>query len=486
MLTYAHKLLTIALTMLVVVVAGTFVASLMPIPGNIELKIVKSGSMEPSIPTGALVLIKPASAYGVGNVITFGPDTKTQVPTTHRITAVTAGGEPVYTTKGDANEDADTKTVAHRDVIGKVLLGVPYAGFVLDFARKPLGFALLIGLPALMIMLDELLTIVGEVRKLRRNVHKEKRLRQSLHAKKSSDPLFGGTPRLFSHAGSGSVMQDIRTAVRRAPEPPQHTRQLVMGFIGLVLSGSVIAANIGGTVSYFSDLEHSIGNVFQAGTWGEPNDSLEEFSGNLNCQDFGYPEEEKFEPITAGTTTQTIAGFGDITLEIYPGETVLDWSSTFGIDGVIVKAANGGNFYTYSPESFGDEGLIPPTNPNNNKLFEISHVSFCYDNEIFEPLVINNSHGGPEPAVLGDTTGESASSTASTGEQADPPAEGSVEEGGVTEEPAAPTPDPVPQATPPAPEEPEPAAPAEEPAEAPHESPEPAPAEQETIQEEPQ
>src|SRR3989344_6920771 len=71
----------------VVLLGLLLVTSLIPVPGNIAVKIVQSGSMEPSIKTGGLVIIKPSSEYHIGDVIMFGEDTKTKVPTTHRIVA---------------------------------------------------------------------------------------------------------------------------------------------------------------------------------------------------------------------------------------------------------------------------------------------------------------------------------------------------------------------------------------------------------------
>lgn len=139
------------------------------------MKIVKSGSMEPAIPTGSLVVIKPdvttyGAKYNVGEVVTFGPDTAREIPTTHRVTAITRdeNNQFVYTTKGDANEEQDPNPVPAADVIGQVVLHVPYAGYILDFAKKPLGFALLIGIPAAAIMLDEAVVIFKEFTKMRR------------------------------------------------------------------------------------------------------------------------------------------------------------------------------------------------------------------------------------------------------------------------------------------------------------------------------
>ena len=156
-------------TIILVAVAGLFTLSLVPIPGNVEVKIVKSGSMEPNIHTGSVVVIKPKAEYSIGEVITFGADTKSDIPTTHRIAKVsTEGGVTTFTTKGDANEDIDPNPVTSGEVIGEVVYTIPYAGYVLDFAKKPLGFALLIVVPAASIVLDELLAIGREVMKMRR------------------------------------------------------------------------------------------------------------------------------------------------------------------------------------------------------------------------------------------------------------------------------------------------------------------------------
>jgi signal peptidase len=154
---------------LLVGVASLLLVSLVPITGNVEIKIVKSGSMAPAIPTGSIVLVMPSADIKAGDIITFGRDTKRDIPTTHRVLSVKVeNGQTLFTTKGDANEEQDPSSVPLRDVIGKVFLHVPGAGYVLDFARQPIGFALLIGLPAMMIVIDESTSIFREVMALRR------------------------------------------------------------------------------------------------------------------------------------------------------------------------------------------------------------------------------------------------------------------------------------------------------------------------------
>lgn len=152
-----------------VAVAGLLLISLVPITGAVEIKIVKSGSMEPAIKTGSIVVMRPATSYGVGDVVVFGEDSARAIPTTHRIIAARQeGGQTFFTTKGDANEEQDPREIGMNEILGKVYLSVPYAGYVLDFARQPVGFALLIGLPAIMIVADETVNIWNEIKNMRR------------------------------------------------------------------------------------------------------------------------------------------------------------------------------------------------------------------------------------------------------------------------------------------------------------------------------
>ena len=157
----------------IMLVALFLVASVFPITGNYKIKVVLSGSMEPAIHTGSVVVIKPTDLYKVGDIITFGKDTKKDIPTTHRIVETRAvEGETLFVTKGDANNGTDASEVKESAVAGKVLFSVPYAGYLIDFARKPLGFILLITIPAGCIVIDEGRKIWKEVKSIKSKVHK--------------------------------------------------------------------------------------------------------------------------------------------------------------------------------------------------------------------------------------------------------------------------------------------------------------------------
>ena len=154
---------------IIIGMALLFFAPTIPGVGTVDIKIVKSGSMEPTIMTGGIVLVNEAKQYVEGDVITFA-STDSSIPTTHRIVGTeVVGGKTMFVTKGDANEERDAELVAKEDILGKVNFSVPFAGFVLDFARQPLGFMLLVGVPALLIIVDEITNIWREVRRMRRS-----------------------------------------------------------------------------------------------------------------------------------------------------------------------------------------------------------------------------------------------------------------------------------------------------------------------------
>lgn len=77
---------------------------------NISLIMFRTGSMEPTIPAGAVSVVQEvqASSVQVGDVLTV--DRPGQLPVTHRVTSVELGASPeerVITMQGDANETED-------------------------------------------------------------------------------------------------------------------------------------------------------------------------------------------------------------------------------------------------------------------------------------------------------------------------------------------------------------------------------------------
>lgn len=117
--------------------------------------VVQSGSMEPSIMTGDIILIRPESQYEENDVVTFRDQKKRVV--THRISEVKKQGDgTMFLTKGDANRSVDIEFVPLENVVGKVQFVVPKIGFLVSFAKSTLGIILLVVVPATIIISDEL------------------------------------------------------------------------------------------------------------------------------------------------------------------------------------------------------------------------------------------------------------------------------------------------------------------------------------------
>jgi signal peptidase len=166
--TIYYLLLTFALSVGVLLVFSIF-----PVTGNYKLLVVKSGSMEPEVKTGSVIVIKPKKDYRVGDIITFGKISRTDVPITHRIVEITnENSEMSYVTKGDANKSVDNVVVKHSEVKGGLLFSVPYLGYVIDMAKTKAGMMVILIIPAFVIVVDEIRKIVVEVKKIK----KEKRM----------------------------------------------------------------------------------------------------------------------------------------------------------------------------------------------------------------------------------------------------------------------------------------------------------------------
>ncbi len=137
------------------------------VPGfNFRVLAVQSGSMEPAIHTGSVVIVAPQNDYKIGEIITFGELGETKIPITHRIHDIKiVNGESVFITKGDANDVPDKNETPRSEVKGKVLFSIPLLGYLINFIKKPLGFALVIIVPALWIVFGEIKKIIAEVKK---------------------------------------------------------------------------------------------------------------------------------------------------------------------------------------------------------------------------------------------------------------------------------------------------------------------------------
>lgn len=137
-------------------------------PGKpVQLLRVMSGSMEPAIKVGSLVLVRkvPISWISSGDVINFRKEDGNTV--IHRVLDIKEqDGKFVFITKGDINNSPDVDPVKEDAVLGKVILTVPYLGYISAFTHTRKGFVLTVILPASVIITYELWNIKKEYEKI--------------------------------------------------------------------------------------------------------------------------------------------------------------------------------------------------------------------------------------------------------------------------------------------------------------------------------
>src|SRR3989344_7216938 len=146
---------------IVILLAFFTITSNTSIVGGYKSFLVLSGSMEPTINTGDIVIVHSNSNYYIKDVVTFREKDGRIV--THRIVKVQdATDSTLFETKGDANRSGDEAAVAIRKVFGRVVFVVPKIGFLVGFAKSLPGFLLFIVFPGVFLVSGELIRFINK------------------------------------------------------------------------------------------------------------------------------------------------------------------------------------------------------------------------------------------------------------------------------------------------------------------------------------
>lgn len=157
------------LGLLFLAVAATVALPALNYPLPYQIYSIDSGSMNPTLPVGSLILIQKQPEYAKDDIITFRAEANPKTVITHRVVSREKDDDiskHFYQTKGDANEDPDPEPVDASRVIGKVIFHAPIIGHLPTFAKTQTGFVILIIIPATLIVYSELVTIKTEIVRL--------------------------------------------------------------------------------------------------------------------------------------------------------------------------------------------------------------------------------------------------------------------------------------------------------------------------------
>ena len=144
----------------IVILSLALIAILLLVPTVLGYKsmAVISGSMEPDIPVGSVVIVRNVMQETLkkGDVITYQIGEGTMV--THRIDHINKDKEEIIT-KGDANDTADANPVKYDSVVGKMAACIPLLGYISIYIKTPLGIAAVCGVVIVLILLNFLPSI---------------------------------------------------------------------------------------------------------------------------------------------------------------------------------------------------------------------------------------------------------------------------------------------------------------------------------------
>lgn len=148
--------------------------------------IVLSGSMEPTILTGDLVVIQETAAENIApnDIIAFCADANAEAVVTHRVTeVVTEDGVISFLTKGDANTGADANEVKAEELEGKYLGRVSGLGHFAMFLQTPVGMLIFVVTPLCLFIVYDM---VARNRRSKKKASREAELEAELEALKAA------------------------------------------------------------------------------------------------------------------------------------------------------------------------------------------------------------------------------------------------------------------------------------------------------------
>ena len=306
------------ISMLLILAAMAIAYIAIPTFGNKAL-IVRSGSMQPAIKVGDLVVVQTQrgiltplssaiiSSYRKGDIVAFSSEKNAKLFTTHRIVGKEVkDGKVFYQTKGDANNAPDNNLVAEESVIGKTVVRLPYFGRLFAFAKSNVGFPILVIFPALLVIILEIVNIYKEIRRQNRIIE--------------------------------------------VPAPKENFAGLKI-IIPVFLSVMVMH----NAFAYFSDTETSTGNIFSAAeSFGEGGCPVCEVDETIVID----------QNVTIDFNTATPTYSGDTDLQLYfsfekSGPTADTWKAIFTLENKKLLIKNGATITVTSVPATGTNRFVP-------------------------------------------------------------------------------------------------------------------------------
>ncbi|KKT34914.1 MAG: Fibronectin type III domain-containing protein [Candidatus Gottesmanbacteria bacterium GW2011_GWB1_44_11c] len=161
----------------------------LPTKKYVSTYIVQTGSMEPTIHTGSIALIRQINADQIkkGDIIIFTSPKDPNQTILHRVFEVKQKDKNIeFEMKGDNNTAPDNWMIPAVSIKGICFSTIPFLGHPAAFLKTQKGFIILIGIPALFL-------IILQIKKIREGIDEEvqRRIHKQIKKEKTTDVITG-------------------------------------------------------------------------------------------------------------------------------------------------------------------------------------------------------------------------------------------------------------------------------------------------------
>jgi len=124
--------------------ASHLAGNAVPMPFGIGASVVLSGSMEPTLSPGDLLIIREQAHYETGDIVVFQNGI---MPVVHRIVSIS---DETVTTCGDANNTND-EPFPVGNVKGEVVAVIPLVGYAVWVLKKPAAIVIMLAMAVFLV-----------------------------------------------------------------------------------------------------------------------------------------------------------------------------------------------------------------------------------------------------------------------------------------------------------------------------------------------
>ena len=124
--------------------AAHLTGNAVPMPFGIGASVVLSGSMEPTLSVGDLLIVRQQTGYSAGDVVVYQSGS---VPVVHRIVSI---ADEMVITRGDAN-NANDEPFPVTAIKGEVAAVIPLIGYLIWALKSPVAVVVMLALAVLLI-----------------------------------------------------------------------------------------------------------------------------------------------------------------------------------------------------------------------------------------------------------------------------------------------------------------------------------------------